>query len=309
MTKREEPATVRQRWHEAAGSSLPLEVESVFRETDGYFARRSNERRARLLRELAPLLAAALEPSEVIRFVVRGYLYSTAEFFLSGHLAAMHTNQMALVLTDRRLLWLQVDSKGRPKDLKNQVRLERIRTVTSRWAGQWILETVARERLIFNAIPRADRKALVSLIPGSPAASRDLSRSVEHLCPVCVRVVPGPVGSVQRCPDPACRIPFRSPKRAAWLSALVPGVGDIYLRHFFFGALEFVGSIAVLCVALFALGEALVNRSSESLWVAVILGLLFVVLPRIFDFALTLHMGERESCPSRGRRHSSSRSP
>ena len=267
------------------------------RQTDGFFVRRRNSSRARLLKALAPLFASALEPSEVIRFVARGYLYSAAEFLLSGHLAAMHTNQTALVLTDRRLLWIQVDSKGRPKDLKNQVKVERIRRVTSRWSGQWILETLAREKLVFNSIPRADRSALVSLIPGSPTAPRDPSGSVEHLCPVCVHVVPGPVGSAATCPNPACRIPFRSPKRAAWLSALVPGVGDIYLRHFAFGTLEFVGSIVVLCVALFAASAAFVSRDSESVAVAATLAFFFVVVPRLFDFALTLHMGRKGIVP------------
>ncbi len=297
MTKSEDPATVRAGWHETVGSDLPLDLDSVFQETDGYFARRANERRAKLLRELSSLLVTALEPSEAIRFASRGYLYSTMEFLLSGHVAAMQTNQVALILTDRRLLWLQVDSKGRPKDLKNQVRLERIRRVSGSWTGQWTLETVSREKLGFNSIPRADRKALVALIPGSPNAQREAAKSVEHLCPVCIRVVLGPVGSIEKCPNPACRIPFRSPKKAAWLSALVPGVGDLYLRHFAFGALEFVGSIAVLCVALFAVATALVRRDSESFVMAAILGGFLVALPRILDFALTLHMGRKGIVP------------
>ena len=297
MATREDPATVRRRWHEAAGAALPLEPDSVFLETEGWLAKRANERRAKLLRNLAPLLDAMLYEGETIRYAVRGVLYSAAEYMLSGHLAAMHANQMAIVLTSHRLLWLQVDGKGRPRDLKNQVRLEKIRRVTTRWIGPLTVETVAQEKLVFTQVPKADRKALVAMIPGTPAAPREKEKSVEHLCPSCARVVPGPVGSAVRCPDPSCRIPFRSPKKAAWLSALVPGVGDIYLRHFAFGSLEFVGSIAVLCVAIFAAGEAFVNPGAESLLVAALLGAFFVVLPRVIDFALTLHMGRKGIVP------------
>ena len=296
-TTPEDPSAVRLRWYEVAGGALPLAVESVFRETTGWTARRANERRAKLIRALAPLLDAMLYEGETIRYVARGVLYSAAEYVLSGHFAAMHANQMALVLTSHRLLWLQVDGKGRPRDLKNQVRLEKVRRVTTRWTGPLTVETVAREKLVFTQVPKGDRKALVALVPASPNAPREKEKSVEHLCPACARVVPGPVGSSMRCPNAACRIPFRSPKKAAWLSALVPGVGDIYLRHFLFGALEFAGSILVLCLAVVAAGEALVNPGSESLLVAALLAGFFVVLPRVLDFALTLHMGRKGIVP------------
>jgi hypothetical protein len=295
MANGDDPAAIRRRWHELAGSGLPLEAESVFRETDGYLARRANEARAKLLQALAPLLATALEPAETIRYVASGFRYSAAELFLSGHLAARVTNRTALVLTDRRLLLLQVDAGGRPKDLKNQLRVDRVRRASASWLGSLTLQTVSREKLVFTSVPRSDRNALAALLPGSPTAPRESGSSVEHLCPACLRVVPGPVGSTERCPDPACRIPFRSPRRAAWLSALVPGVGDIYLRHFLFGSLEFVGSIAVLCVALFAIVAAVATRDSEVLLVAAVLGVLFILLPRLFDFFLTLHMGRKGS--------------
>jgi hypothetical protein len=297
MANGDDSAAIRKRWHELAGSGLPLEAESVFRETDGYLVRRANEARVKLLQSLAPLLAKALEPAETIRYAACGTRYSAAELFLSGHLAARSANRTALVLTDRRLLLLQVDAGGRPKDLKNQLRLERVRRASASWLGSLTLQTVSREKLVFNSVPRADRNALISLLPGFPTAPRVGGTSVEHLCPACLRVVPGPVGSAERCPEPACRIPFRSPRRAAWLSALVPGVGDIYLRHFLFGSLEFVGSIAVLCFALFAIVAAAATRDSEVLLVAAVLGVLFILLPRLFDFFLTLHMGRKGIVP------------
>lgn len=112
MANGDDSAAIRKRWHELAGSGLPLEAESVFRETDGYLVRRANEARVKLLQSLAPLLAKALEPAETIRYAACGTRYSAAELFLSGHLAARSANRTALVLTDRRLLLLQVDAGG-----------------------------------------------------------------------------------------------------------------------------------------------------------------------------------------------------
>ena len=47
MTKSEDPATVRAGWHETVGSDLPLDLDSVFQETDGYREVRRSRRWSR----------------------------------------------------------------------------------------------------------------------------------------------------------------------------------------------------------------------------------------------------------------------
>jgi len=290
---------LRSDWTRMAGADLPLEVASVFPATEGFSEKRSAKRRAKLLAGVRPVLRRALEPEERILFAARAMQYSPGEFMASGMLVAQLSNQVALVATDRRLLVLFVDSKNRPKDLKNQIRYSEIRRVKSGGflGSRYSVETLDRKTLIFIGIPRKDAKRLASAMPAPRLdAPKAPGRGLEHLCPACLRVVPGQVGSVVTCPNGACRIPFRSPRKAAWLSFLVPGLGDLYLRHHFFGTLEFVGSIVLLCMAVFLLlAEA--PKSASDAGAAWTVAALLVLAPRIVDYALTLHMGRKGIVP------------
>ncbi len=110
-------------------------------------------------------------------------------------------------------------------------------------------------------------------------------------------MVPGPVGSVLTCPAEACRIPFRDPRRAALLSAAIPGLGDLYLRHHLFGAVEFLGSMAVLGFGVgWALG-AFRAGGAEELGAALGLAGLVLAVPRVVDWRLTLFMGKKGIVP------------
>lgn len=194
---------------------------------------------------------------------------------------AMQANQLALVLTDRRFLLIQVDSKGRARDIKNQIRLSEIRRVKNRgiFGSYWQIETLDKKKLGITSLPKRDRRALEALCPAQPNAAATAGPSLEHLCPACLRVVPGKVGTTEVCPNEACRIPFRSPKKTARLSALIPGVGDLYLRHYLFGAIEFVGSMAMLAVAISMGLVAFLSNDSESTIVG-LTALFLVVAPR-----------------------------
>jgi hypothetical protein len=117
------------------------------------------------------------------------------------------------------------------------------------------------------------------------------------LCPACLRAVPGEVGATLSCPQPDCRIPFRDPRKAARLSALVPGLGDLYLRHHFFGSLEFLGSMVMLGLGIAFALEAVADPRASSFVSAGLLAILFIGLPRLIDHRLTLHMGRKGLVP------------
>lgn len=289
----------RPEWLATAGNDLPIDAEAMFPEGDGLLERRRAAQRAKRIARLRPVLAR-LEPGETVRFVTLGVRYRFAEFYFSGYLVAHQANLTALVLTDRRLLLVACAADGKPHDVKTQIRLERLRTVRPRslFGGMYV-EADDGEKHFYTSTPRRDVLRLQALVgekaaapaagPSSPAAGPAL----ERLCPACLAVVPGPAASAEQCPRPDCRIPFRSASRAARLSALVPGVGDIYLRHFGFGALEFLGSTLMLCFAIVLAGELVATREPA---LAVLLVAL-VGLPRLIDYFLTLHMGRKGYVP------------
>jgi hypothetical protein len=275
----------------AAGTvaGLPVDLASLFPEPDGFFARRHRQRRTQLIELLREVLAKALVSGETIRFATRGLRYNGLEFYFAGWAAYYH-NQVALIVTDRRLLILQL-SRRKPGQLKNQVALQNIRDVRrSSILGRLITFKLADGRSFHvMSLPGADRKVLGQLVAGvqgGPVAGPAL----EALCPACLAPVPGKVGATLVCPSPTCRVPFRDPHRAAKLSGLVPGLGDLYLGHHFFGSAEFLGSMAALGLGLGFIG------SGEP--VMIVFALLFlVVLPRAIDYPLTMHMGRKGLVP------------
>jgi len=295
-------STHRDAWLETAGRDLPLDAAALFPEGDGFWERRRAATRAKRIAKLRPVLQK-LEPGERVRHVALGVRYAFAEFYFSGYFVAHQTNLTALVLTDRRLLLVHCRSNGAPRDVKNQLRLEQVREVKPRslLAGAWIL-TADGKKLYYQGLPKADALRLRDLVaearggdvPAEPPPAASGAASVEALCPACLAPVPGAPATAQACSRPECRIPFRSARRAARLSALVPGVGDVYLRHHLFGAWEFVVSIALLCVAIWLLAEA---ATGDAAVVAAIVLALFVGLPRVIDYFLTLHMGRKGYVP------------
>ncbi len=267
-------------------AGLAADLTTLFPEKDGFFARRSRKRRTLVLERLREVLARAVAPGEVIRFATTCYRYSMVEFYFAG-VASYHHNQYALVVTDRRALLLQIHGK-RTGQIKNHLALSSIRLVKRGFLGRWTLQLADGSSLALNRIPGADRIPLQQVLTGVPGP---LVRApaIEALCPDCLVPVPGKVGATLTCPSPTCRIPFRDPARAARLSGLVPGLGDLYLGHHLFGSIEFLGSMAMLGVGIgFVLAEPIVGALAA---------VLFLGIPRAIDVPLTLHMGRKGLVP------------
>jgi tetratricopeptide (TPR) repeat protein len=288
-------AAERQEWIDIAGRELPVEPETMFPETHGLGVQRSNTRRANLLSNLKSVLLKALETNERCRYVARARRYSTFE----GHLGAHLGNQMALVLTNRRLLLIQVNAKGLPGDIKNQIRLEEICKVKKKSGLSFYLELRLADgkHLLFSSLKQEDVRALTGAIIEQAPVEQAQGPSLEHLCPACLRVVDGIAGNVALCPSIDCQIPFRSARRAARLSLLLPGLGHIYLRHHYIGTLEYLGSLVLSGVALFTVMVAVFAPTSEQITAASIMAGGLLVLPRIFDYFMTRHAARKGLVP------------
>jgi hypothetical protein len=274
---------------------LPLDAATLYPEGDGFFARRAKARRAKLLGGVADVLRRALAPGEAVRYVARGVRYSVWEHVFGGAAVAQYHNMTALVLTDRRLLLLQIGARGNVGDIKNEIPVTAIHGASKGTMGLR-LSLADGTKLRFVSVAGKDGKRIVALLPKAPGPKAAVA-SLVHLCPACLRPVPGPVGTALVCPQQDCRIPFRDPRKAARLSALVPGLGDLYLRHHFFGSIEFLGSMSML-----GLGVALALQAAAGGQMANALPLAFMALalvgvPRLIDRRLTLHMGRKGLVP------------
>lgn len=278
-----------------AAPDLAVDPATLYPEGDGFFDRRAKARRAKLLGGVSDVVRRALAPGETIRYVARGIRYYLFEHIFGGAAVAQYHNMTALVLTDRRLLLVQIGRSGKAGDIKNEIPLAAIQDARKGLMGLR-LQLADGTKLRFVSVSNRDGKRLAALLPraGGPRSSEP---SLVHLCPACLRPVPGPVGTALVCPQQDCRIPFRDPRKAARLSALVPGLGDLYLRHHFFGSLEFLGSMVMLGLGIAFALEAVADPQASSFASAAVLAVLLIGLPRVIDHRLTLHMGRKGLVP------------
>jgi hypothetical protein len=286
---------LREEWLEVAGRDLPIDAESVFPEGDGFLERRAAAARAKLLAGLRQMLLVALEPGERIRYAARGIERGAVGRSALAQLAS----QIALVLTDRRLLMVQVNRKGAPRDVKNQARLGAIRVAKSGVLSPFEVRLQDGTRLRWAGVPRRDGRTLAARLPERvPVEQVGSGPSLEHLCPACLKVVPGRVGDARLCPNPSCRIPFREPGRAILLSVLMPGLGELYLRHHLLGSVGFLVSLGLLAlVAFLAIQAAVIGTGNGEALALLVPAAIVFVGSRAVEYFLVRQMARKGLVP------------
>lgn len=217
-------------------------------QAEGWLARRRAKRRFELLKVLDPKLRSILKPEERVFYATCGSAVTLAEQFFVGW-AAYYLNRRALVFTTERLLLVQINSRNQPLELVSQIPYSEIATVKSTWNGICQVKLQGGRKFNFQSVPRAERKFLHRFLvdvvqPLSPSPDSQPGR-IEHLCPCCFTVVPGLPAAC-----PSCGSGFKSARKAAFLSLLFPGLGDLYLGHRGFAAIELLGATFLWAIAL-----------------------------------------------------------
>ena len=230
-----------------AGPSAPAPYEyALLFHAEGWLARRRAKARLKFLRALDGRLRRLLHPGERVYFLTAGTTTTVAEQFFAGWLAYYY-NRRALVFTTERVLLLQIDQRQRPGVLMSQLAYTAIADLKSTWDRFCQLRLRNGQKLNFAGVPAADRKYLRTLLADAlrvsvPPIMGAPQPGIEHLCPHCLQVV---AGLPAACPH--CHGGFKSARKAGWLSALFPGLGDLYLGHHGRGVLQLlVGGMAWL---------------------------------------------------------------
>lgn len=206
---------------------LPYRFETIFKD-GGWRDRRASKKKLKLLRRIDEALRPVLEEGEEVRFLSHGTTHTFLEAYFMG-LLLYYFNKRAIVLTDRRILLIQIHRGNRPGVLRSQVRYTAITRVKRSLFGNTVLKLQDRKKLTFLRVPKGDAKFLRSLIQRLQAAGIGRDAPVaghEHLCPHCYAVAE--IGQVE---CDTCRGTFKSPRKAGLLSLLFPGFGDFYMGH------------------------------------------------------------------------------
>jgi hypothetical protein len=201
-------------------------------------ASRRSKLKFRLLRLIDAKLQSILQESERVRYVTQGCGVSFWESYLLGWIVYF-LNRRAIVVTNRRILLLQIGSRNRPRELVAQLRYSAIARVTSTLLGYTKLHLVNGGTFIFAYVPKADRRFLQKLVKWTGERMGEERAGVEALCSHCFAVVHG---QPEQCRS--CGGTFKSSLRAALLSLAFPGFGDWYLGH------RAVAIIAIVTAAL-----------------------------------------------------------
>ncbi len=230
-------------------TELPYVYREIF--SDANWRQRSlSKKRLKLLKRIDPVLRNILWENERVLFVTRGVMAGFFEWYFLGW-ALYFLARRAIVVTDRRIVLLQINSRGTPGELVSQIDETAIAEVRSTLLGYTRVAFRNGARAMFTGVPRPDRRRLSDLtaqLSSAPAPMKSLRGAVEHLCPHCfVAVAQWP----RKCPE--CAGEFKSATKAGLLSLILPGAGDLYLGHKGFAAFElFIAAVTWLGLIAFA---------------------------------------------------------
>lgn len=202
----------------------PFVLETIL-DKSTWRARRLSTKKTRLLARCETRVRAMLEEGERVRYVTFGTGISFWESFFLGW-GMYYVNRRAILLTDRRMILLQVDSRQRPRGLVSQIRYAALRSVRRTLLGNTVLALGDGSRHVIAYVPRRDRQVLQRLTDWIDKTAPRRRTGWEDLCPHCYAVV---ADRPRRCPY--CRGGIRSAREAALLSFLVPGLGNLSLRQ------------------------------------------------------------------------------
>jgi hypothetical protein len=279
-----------------AHDNLPYRFDQIF-SAEGFGAKRLAKRRLKLMKAIDERIRSFLTEGETVDFVTWGVDYSFAEHYFMGIWAQL-MNRRAVILTNRRILLIQINSRNKVLQLKSQIRYTAITKLSKSMLGHVGLVLRDKKKICLTGIPGKDRKQLNDRIAARMEAMRAEAPApgLEHLCPHCGHRV---VGLPVRCSK--CARDFKSGARAGWLSLAWPGLGDLYLGHRALGVIEMIGAAAAWVFVMLALGFGL-GESGDALAFdvtgAIVAGVLVFCFVHIPDGWITRRMGFKGIYPA-----------
>ncbi len=251
----------------------------------GRYKTRINKLKLKLLGAVHPVLDRMLGEDEQVMHLAGSTAYYPAELLLGNGWMTMLYNRYIIVGTNKRLLAVNTNYKmNKPTHYFFQFPYSAMKKISKGIMGTSLVLTRKKgKRRTFTGIRRAMAAELKSYISTQidPASNTGVdAEPKDNLCPSCFTPL---AGKLSACPK--CRSVFKSPRKAALRSLLLPGWGDFYLGHRFLGVCEMLGSILVWGLIL----TMFFSHRSEDL----VVGLFVLLFYNGMDCLLTLHMGKK----------------
>lgn len=248
----------------------------VFGGEEKYLSPRKLDARAKLCREIAPVLGRVLDEEETVLHVLPALHYPKfLEFFGFGVWWTLFF-RATLILTDRRVIEVLMRdgrhagtrvcsySWGQVSDLKFSMATLKLKPAQGRTQKWKIIERGDR-KLLKLLVPNIQQ-----LLPGDIHAPRPVP--LWH-CPECGAATPE---HPKQCSH--CETPFKSRGLAAVLALAFPGAGLFYAGHPILATLDFFGEILMYIFVAFMF---LVASGPAEIFAAVIVGLVILFFTKL----------------------------
>jgi DNA-directed RNA polymerase subunit RPC12/RpoP len=249
----------------------------------GRYRTRGNRFKLKILAAVRPVLEKLLRPGEQVLRVAAATAYHPLEIFLGNGVLTMLYNRYALVATNQRLIMINTNHRlTRPAHYLFQMAYAEIRKVSrGLFRTSLALTRKTGRHRVFTSMKTSQSADLRDFItakldPPGAAPAMDLK---ERLCPACYAPLDN---GLDQCPT--CRAAFKTSRRAALRSLLLPGWGDIYLGHRLLGGLELLGSLAIW-------GLVLNSLATGERGTVVLAG--FLAIYHLLDALLARHMAAK----------------
>jgi predicted Zn finger-like uncharacterized protein len=282
-----QPVDIVKRYPEAA--SFPVRqyrlADLLSPNKKGDYKTRMNTTKLKLLATARPLLDRLLAADEQVARIAAATAYYPAELLLGNGWMTMLYNRYILVATNKRVLAINTNYKmTQVTHYLFQFPYTAISKISTGLFGTSLtLTRKGARRRLFTGIKRsmaAGIKAWAASRIDPKLTIKSAEDRCDTLCPACGEPL---TPKLQACP--VCGSAFKSPRKAALQSLLVPGWGDMYLGHRGLGAIKIVGSLVLWAVVL---GMILSRKSDDA-----VIGVVLLLFVNGMDGLLTLHMAKK----------------
>ena len=243
-----------------------------FIKIESWRERSRSKKKLNLLKTIDPVISKILDDDEQVYYLTKGLKVTKIDYLFIGW-AAHYYNLFCFVFTTKRVLLVHLTRGTTLGKYVCEINYENLIKIY----GFWRLKVKLKngKSLSFAKVPAYDRKFIVefikSILPEESSKDKTLP-GIKNLCPSCYAHV---VGYPANCAS--CNAAFKTPRKAALLSFIMPGLGDLYLGSKFLGTFELLVMLFIWATFVIgAIGEASSGGNLAAILTPLIITLLFM---------------------------------
>lgn len=210
--------------------AIPVKTSVIFANHKGVYKKGIEKGQRKMLAKVR-FIEPFLELNEHVLLVTRACSPASMmeQFFNGAMIVGLKASY--LVFTNLRIIHIPVTMwRGKYRDCIAQIRYGDIVNVKSRWSGLKFTYFSGKKEKFFNTSGKWRNKMRVILAGIEPKDSKSETGERTHLCPRCKAELTEDVFQCE-----ACGLEFKNKKKAMKMTALVPGGGFFYTRHWLMG--------------------------------------------------------------------------